>query len=386
MAMKVRYFDEYEDLRKFYEYIFKNAQIDYDNKEIQDIQKGVRIYLERLTAGMSERQTFRISYIQPCGSMEEQSSILKEESENAGEDFIKYIEFDHLAVLDTPDYIRLAGGCPGCRTSKTFLNDDNKLFYPHGLLVDECFKRELRSTAAGFCDCFSRRRSNQVLDSYGFDGCPSCVVDIDTGYLQLSWDNSNHNNYSLLLLWTSYATSLSNYNCYSLPVHAAQPIKYLPVHIDFLPAIKISGEQIDRSNPLFMVSKKCSYCEGLGRLSDCLGEIEYFRKKVSEKHKKSYIILKFISHFSQRIHKYHLKVILFHHCGTCSDTSNNYTTCVLSILRELSQSYETSVLMSFLGNVNLLEDRFGKNDWKRERAVLNEICGTLSNYSRGIYI
>ena len=195
-----------------------------------------------------------------------------------------------------------------------------------------------------------------MLDCYGFDGCPRCTVDMDTGYLKIFGDDCK--DCSLLLLWTSYATSMSDFDCDSL--QATQPIKYLAVHIDFLPACKISGEQIDRSYPLFMVRKMCSYCKYISRLSDCLGEIEYFRKKVSEKHRKSYIILKFIFQFNVILHKYHLKLILFQHCETCSDTSNDYTICVLSILRELSKSYETNVLMSFLGNVNLLFDGFGR--------------------------
>ena len=363
----------------FYENILKNAQINFDNKEIQDIQKGVRTYLERLTTRMNEGHALKISYIQPCGSMEENSSILKEEMPYYYAETVdtKYIELDYLAILDTPDDIRLDEGCPGCRTSYSWLTDN--IFQPD-LFNDERFDQELQSTAKGLCDCFSRRTSNQVLDSYGFDGCPSCIVDMDTGYLQLIGDYTIYNPYSLLLLWTSYASSLSNYNCYSLPVHATQPIKYLPVHIDFLLAIQISGEQIDRSYPLFMVSKWCSYCVGFGRLSGCLGEIEYFRKKVSEKHKKSYIILKFISQFSLYIHKYHLKVILFHHCETCSDTSEDYTICVLSILRELSQSYETSVLMSFLGNVNLLETFFAhtwKGGWDRKIYEPNNLIKSL---------
>ena len=242
MAQRTRDIRRDEGLERIYENILKNAQIDYDNKEIQDIQKGVRTYLERLTTRMNEGHALKISYIQPCGSMEEKSSILKVEKpfNHAETDDTKYIELDYLAILDTPDDIRLDEGCPGCRTSNPWLFKN--IFRPD-LFVDKRFDRTLQFTAEGLCDCFSRRTSNQVFMAYGFDGCPSCIVDMDTGYLQLIGDYSVNNPYSLLLLWTSYATSLSNYNCYSLhvPVQATQPIKYLPVHIDFLPAIKISG-------------------------------------------------------------------------------------------------------------------------------------------------
>ena len=365
----------------FYDNILKNAQINFDNKEIQDIQKGVRTYLERLTTRMNERHATKISYIQPCGSMEEKASILKFKMpyKQPGTDDTKYIELDYLAILDTPDDIRLDGSCPGCRLPKKWRTEN---IFSSDYFNDERFDRELQSTAKGLCNCFSRRTSNKVLGSYGVYGCPSCIVDMDTGYLHIFVDDYKdyRRGYSLLLLWTSYATSLSDCDRYSL--QAAQPIKYLAVHIDFLLAYKISGEQIDRSNPLFIVPKNCSYCQSTGRLSDCLGEIEYFREKVSEKHKKSYIILKFISQFIPYINKYHLKVLLFHHCKMCLETAEDYTICILSILRELSQSYETGVLMSFQGNVNLLERcrKVVKRDWLTEEKLLIELIKYLSNF------
>ena len=110
----------------FYDNILKNAQINFDNKEIQDIQKGVRTYLERLTTRMNEGHALKISYIQPCGSMEEKSSILKVELPYYYAETVdtKYIELDYLAILDTPDDIRLDEGCPGCRTSYSWLTDN----------------------------------------------------------------------------------------------------------------------------------------------------------------------------------------------------------------------------------------------------------------------
>ena len=212
------------------------------------------------------------------------------------------------------------------------------------------------------------------------NGCPSCTVTMDTGCLTVlpKVMNGYRGGCSLKLLWTSYVSSLSDFDCNDT-LQTTKQIKYLPIHIDFIPAYKTSGQQINGSNPLFLVPKMCSYCGWVFRLSDCLGEIEYFLNSVSEKHRKTYLIIKFISQFFVLLPKYHLKVILFQHCKICTDTSEDYATCVLSILRELEQSYENGELMSFRGNVNLLEGPYVE-DWHDERSTLNSIIKQLSNF------
>ena len=183
---------------------------------------------------------------------------------------------------------------------------------------------------------------------------------------------------TLILLWTSYVSSLSNFDCKDT-LQTTKQIKYLPIHIDFIPAYKISGQQIKGSNPLFLVPKNCSFCNCRCRLFDCLSEVEYFLKRVSEKHKKTYLILKLISQFFW-LYNYHLKVILFHHCKICTDTSEDYATCVLSILRELVQSYANGILMAFRGNVNLLEGPYKSNWPPREKRRLNTLIMRLSYF------
>ena len=106
-------------LKTFYENILRNAALNFNNKEIQDIQIAVRQTLERVTAQINTEpeSRFRISHIQPCGSIEEKSSILKSELEPYdynGVRLTKYIEFDYLAIIDLPDVVRLEGSCPGC--------------------------------------------------------------------------------------------------------------------------------------------------------------------------------------------------------------------------------------------------------------------------------
>ena len=377
-------------LKTFYETILRNAPLNFNNKEIQDIQTAVRHMLERVTAQMNAEadSPFKISHIQPCGSMEEKSSILKTVSrvyDYNGVRLTKYIEFDYLAILDKP-VVKLEGSCPACRYGPDIdpsLDCDN----------EEVFKAQLRRSIASLCSCFSlehhcaKGENIFLLTSYSFEptnpdtkGCSSCSVAMETGCLNVMPKViiSHSISCSLILLWTSKASTFSDFDC-SDTLQTTQQIKYFPIYIDFLPARKISRQQITGSKPLFMVPKKCCSCTFPCRLSDCLGEIEHFRNSVSEKHRKTYLIIKFISQFFELIHKYHLKVILYHHCKICTDTSEDYATCVLSIQRELVQAYENGVLMAFRGNVNLLEGRH-EYDWDVERITLNKIIKHLSNF------
>ena len=392
-------------LKSFYKNILRNAALNFNNKEIQDIQTAVRHMLKRVTAQMNAdpESGFKIVHIQPCGSMEEKSSILKSfwvPYDYNGVRLTKYIEFDYLAIIDLPDDVRLEGSCPGCRFGpESILKQGDGDIFPLGDDSDDVFNSKLVRSTASLCSCFSpvsQYDKPYLPPRFSFEpanpninGCPSCTVTMDTGCLTVmpkiinypdrcSLIISVYRGCSLKLLWTSYVSSLSDFDC-SDTLQTTKQIQYLPIHIDFLPACKISGQQINGSNPLFLVPKRCSYCDRRCRLSDCLGEIEYFLNSVSENHKKAYLIIKFISQFFVWFPKYHLKIILFHHCKICTDTSEDYTTCVLSVLRELSQSYKNGVLMAFRGNVNLLEGHY-QIDWHDERSELDRIIKRLSNF------
>ena len=381
-------------LKTFYETILRNAALNFNNKEIQDIQVAVRQMLERVTVQMNTEpeSPFKISYIQPCGSMEEKSSILKSirfPYKYKGDLLTKYIEFDYLAIIDQPDDVKLEGSCPACHLGREYILSQGDKF-PLGYGSDDVFNNQLGRSIASLCSCFSlvfHRDEPYLPTEFSFEpanpninGCPSCTVTMDTGCLTVMPNVINYNpgDCSLILLWTSYVSSLSDFYC-NHTLQTTKQIQYLPIHIDFIPACKISGQQIYGSNPLFLVSKTCSFCRYRCRLSDCFGEIQYFLNSVSEKHRKTYLIIKLIFQFFGRPPKYHLKVILLHHCKICTDTSEDYTTCVLSILRELVQSYENGVLMSFRGNVNLLEGPY-EEDWRDERSTLIRIIKELSNF------
>ena len=389
-------------LKTFYENILRNAQLNFNNKEIQDIQIAVRQMLERVTAQINTdpELSFKISDIQPCGSMEEKSSILKSVEdvydsngvrlyyEYNGVRLRKYIEFDYLALIDLPDDVRWEGSCPACHFGRGSLLKHRDEF-PIKYGSDQDFNWQLGRSIASLCSCFSLVICWDDDQPFYFEpanpninGCPSCTVAMDTGCLAVMPKvyNASEDSCSLILLWTSYVSSLSDFDCDDT-LQTTKQIKYLLIHIDFIPACKISGQQINGSNPLFLVPKRCSFCDYPCRLSDCLGEIEYFLNSVSEKHRETYLIIKFISQFFEYPPKYHLKIILLHHCKICTDPSEDCATCVLSILRELVQSYENGVLMAFRGNVNLLEGTFSASyDWKHEKIPLNLLIKHLSNF------
>ena len=386
-------------LKTFYENILRNAPLNFNNKEIQDIQTAVRQMFERVTAQINKDpgSSFKLSHIQPCGSMEEKASILKSESyDYNGERLTKYIEFDYLAIIDQPDIVRLEGSCHACRFRG--IGDE---FPKYGV-----FSSQLGRSIASLCSCFSLVSHNDaspyIPGAFYFEpanpninGCPRCTVTMDTGCLTVMPKiiNNSEDCCSLILLWTSYVSSLSDFDCDDT-LQTTKQIQYLPIHIDFIPAFKISGQQINGSNPLFFLPKRCSYCNCRSRLSDCLSDIEYFLNSVSENHRKTYLIIKFIFQFFEFPPKYHLKIILFHHCKICTNTSEDYATCVLSILRKLEQSYGNGVLMSFCGNVNLLEVPYEEDhlyerrawrvrrlyDWRIDKRELNTLIKLLSNF------
>ena len=388
-------------LKTFYENILRNAPLNFNNKEIQDIQIAVRQMLERVTAQMNTGSSFKISYIQPCGSMEEKASILKSYWDPYdfngvpyyynGERLTKYIEFDYLAIIDLPDIVRLEGPCPACHFGPTSILKQSVKF-PLGYGYDDVFNSQLGRSVASLCSCFSLMclgdvDANSLFSTFSFEpansninGCHRCTVTMGTGCLTVMPKAINciRGGCSLKLLWTSYVSSLSDFDCTDT-LQTTKQIKYLRIHIDFIPARKISGQQISGSNPRFLVPKRCFYCRCYCRLSDCLSEIEFFLNSVTKKHKKTYLIIKFISQFHEWLDKYHIKVILVHHCKICTDTSEDYATCVLSMLRELVQSYENGVLMAFCGNVNLLAGPH-KEDWNNQRSKLNSVIKQLSNF------
>lgn len=69
------------NLNAFFKKIINNAAIDYSNREIQDIQGAVVEKMNILKDRINERGLFKVSRIQPCGSMTEKNISLEDRCE-----------------------------------------------------------------------------------------------------------------------------------------------------------------------------------------------------------------------------------------------------------------------------------------------------------------
>ena len=102
--------DQRRRLNRLFEYISSKASVNYNNREVQDIQAAVCAMLSRISTRINERGIFNISGIQPCGSQAEKSSVWKVNSETGN----TYTEFDFLAVLKDTVIIGEEQPCTGC--------------------------------------------------------------------------------------------------------------------------------------------------------------------------------------------------------------------------------------------------------------------------------
>ena len=383
-------------LDALFENIVKNVAIDYSNREIGDIQKAVFEMLNRAKKNLNERGFFKISNIQPCGSMAEKVSLWKTHPEswspNETEE-IKYLEFDFLAVLNTEsNFLRYNACCKGCMKVQGSLPDEQCLrnsehVKRYGVwleekccanfpdTVDNFFKTELSYSVASSCSCFSVKDGEQeykksfpsLPSHYSFEstspdlplGCDKCTVNLETGYLQIassSETNPNPENSSLRLIWTSTAMTLFPHDKKTL--QKCHPIKRLIIYIDFLPAIEIFKYNSDRQNihECYLVPKDCCRlsCSNSWRISSCMEEISTVINKMSAKHKNCYRVLKYLLEVKGGIKTYHLKTAVLNHTMACSDVSKSYIKCIRAILSALQVAYQSGVLTAFCRKVNLL--------------------------------
>ena len=97
-------------LNEILEELFTKVAIVYSNPEILHLKTAVRTMVERIVTRVNERGRFKIARIVPCGSMAEQTAVLKFDYENE-----MYTEFDFLADLDySPNIICRDHGCGQC--------------------------------------------------------------------------------------------------------------------------------------------------------------------------------------------------------------------------------------------------------------------------------
>ena len=356
--------------------------------ELHDIQIALRMMLDRIVAKVNDRRRFRISRIESCGSMAENTAVLKYDA-TTGE---KYTEADYLAVLDcSAQIVHRDNGCRGLCVEVNGLPfgtlDDidteaiSKLKIASGerVVCDRLFWQELHMCIGFLCDCFTVQfdeKNAWCCVSYSSPvscetnqqtHCNSCAVEMPTGILKvngsISFGGPEDKHCSLAFIWTSKAKSLAGSD--KLLKEDLKQISSLQVHVDFLPALEVSKATTDegaREHDFFLVSKHCNVCDRKAhwRKSNCIAEIAYMVNVMSQKHRKCYKIIKYflsiiIDTGDIAINWYHVKTVALNHSRECSDPTEGCAECVLKILTELIHAYKTKTLHSFHeSGVNIL--------------------------------
>ena len=360
-------------LNEMLEQVNTRSSIDNCNEERKDIKTAVHTMLERIVTRVNERGMFKISRIVPCGSMVERTAVLKVNKYNE-----MYTEFDFLANLDySPNIISRDHGCGQCvkvselpvpvGAMSKLQEYDDKFWRAGTRWCDHLFWREVNTCFGLDCQCFSvqyKDYANYPYYSYKLAAecesdyrCGKCVVEMPTGILRVyhlvSVGKSKDANCSLAFMWTSKANTLPVYDRW-LQAEARQ-VTSLPVHVDFLPALEVLKAKPDEAvHDFFHVPKHCNVC-GYGmdkwRKSNCIAEIAYIVNEMSEKHRQCYKIIKYflstVVIIRFKPNWYYVKTVALNHSRECSDSSEGCAECVLKILTDLKQAYETRTLTSF---------------------------------------
>ena len=395
-------------LNILFENIVENASVDYAKGEVLDIQAAVKRVLEKVTMRMNHRGIYKISHVQPCGSMAEKMSVIKTATaiplnyinSKSG----RHIEFDFFAVLEKPCKIKSDKVCPGCldrdgpafdseRLGKLCAYDSHILEYQflqsnplYWEGTADVFKKELNYCLASGCNCFSfvYRKIECIHADFSFKsttqgtgGCSECTITMDTGYLQVaSKVNIGPMHCSTLLVWTSHARSLIDIDDDTL--QPTEPIKILPIYVDFLPAVRIfrkTEKVCDLEHNYLIVPKRCNLCYKNWRVSDSLQEVDFVLNKMSDKHRMCFKVLKFITEH-KLLNAYYLKLVVIYHSNNCSDSSKDCVNCVTDILNNLLQAFKNGVLMSFHGNYNVLS----LFKWNTDQNKIEQLIKCLDNY------
>ena len=428
----------------FYE-ITENVSIDYDKKEIQDIQSAIFNMLERIKERMNERGVFNISYIQPCGSMSEKTAIWKWDKSTQE----SYTEFDYLAVLK-PGHIN-GNNCRGClKVTKEPINlerfkalynvtqDHSTINYISDIRVfNNVFLQELLNCLTSSCDCFSIEFKDSSFEGLfrkfsivpsrkdDMDLCEQCVIKMSTGVLRINTNaiidiNKPPTNCSLVFLWESETESLlAPADFWS---SKTEPIRSLTIYVDFIPALEIlkldrPGDVLRVDHDLFIVPKYCAWsntCEnrcvdGAWRTSSCLSEIKTILS-FDEKHRTCFKVVKFLCQAMTSSYKfgfypvilYHVKMIVMDHTKRCTDfLIENCVDCVMEILLELENVYKcrqhklSQPLVLHTGDgehdsydLHSLLHGFGKPRFEssRFRNLISSLCEASTCESREVFM
>ena len=336
---------------------------------------------------------FKISRIVPCGSMAEQTAVLKFDDETD-----MHTEFDFLANLDyslniicrdnrcgqcvkvselpVPVGARIklqeyddkfgrlgtASRSLGSNGAMSTLQEYGYRYDRRGTAsryCDHLFWREINTCLGSDCHCFSvLYHDDSLFPSYSYKleaecesdyRCDKCVIEMPTGIIRVNHSVTVGRAYrSLSFMWTSKANRLPVYD-YLLQAEARQ-VTSLPVHVDFLPALEVLKAKPDEAvHNFFLVPKQCNVCEvsyDKWRKSTCMAEIAYIVNEMSKKHRKCYKIIKYLLS-TVGTNGYYVKTVALNHSRECSDSSEGCAECVLKILTDIKHAYETKTLTSF---------------------------------------
>ena len=374
-----------QKLEEYFQHIVWNASVDFNSQEIKDIQTAMQEMLERIKTRVNERGVFNIEYIVPAGSMVEKTSIWKDTS----------LEFDFLGVLkqsikqcaDKPD----ENDCNGCiRMDIAPIDFDQFEHYFKELdwetnsnkfrnVINYIFLNEINLCLTS--DCEKHRLENvetERLKTNGFSRhvhapCENCSVKKQTGTLYVSTQviygltplSGGCDSCSLKFQWISKEGSLTVPD--PMLLQKPQPVSAVPIRVDFLPAIEcVKQTSSGTEHDFFIVPKRCNVCGGQGhvwRKSSCKAELHAFSTVVSERHKKCFKILKYLSEFVHEdpiaiTKSYSIKTVVLHHHITCLEDTDDYVECVIQMIRDLMQANENRKLLSYQSNHNILSCAF----------------------------
>ena len=399
--------DERSLMNSFFEDILNTSSVDYSCNEIEDIQSAVLEMLERIVVKINERGLFNISRIEPCGSMAEKAALWKTYPKYLKK-IEKYLEFDFLAVLAKTDDIKLLMlDCKGCKeVHGSLLN--NTLLHRYGYIemlrnsnlkdvdinnpeiIDLIFQREVFASIVSLFNCWTIQGEFYdncfigLADSactrgfyHSSAGCTECSISRASGTLEIAPGYYGTRGCTLILQWESKSSSLFAPVGYS--INQTQNMKRFEIHIDFIAALETlqetqQGDTQTVDTKSFIVSKRCSVCRHykMWRISGCIEEIKAIKNEFSVKHKKCYIILKYIFQRG-RIDNYTMKTVVLHHHTTCTDTSEDMDACVTTILQEIADAYKRRHLLAYCRQFNLLGNNAPLEDFPFKSCVIHSI-------------
>ena len=249
--------------------------------------------------------------------------------------------------------------------------------------------------------------------------CGECTVDMSTGTLHVNTEiyidqqSFGPNKCSLIFQWTSKTKTLSAPD--KLLLQKPQPISSMPIFIDFLPALESlkptspgrgdehgfvpkdcniwfnhdeddddddddddndddddflpALESLKPTSPgpgdehdYFIVPKLCNVCydddfRDRWRKSWCMAELQTLTLAMSDKHRRCYQIMKYLSEARgglDTLRNYDIKTVALRHHTTCSDTTDDCVECVMRMLLDLRQAFKTNKQLLYQSNLNTL--------------------------------